>query len=64
MSNSISSGKFRFALVGAGMIANHHARVIRELADQIESCCGSKSHTGKGREDHDSAWWPSVQLID
>ena len=36
MSNSISSGKFRFALVGAGMIANHHANVIRELADQID----------------------------
>jgi UDP-N-acetyl-2-amino-2-deoxyglucuronate dehydrogenase len=36
MSNSISSGKFRFALVGAGMIANHHAKVIRELADQID----------------------------
>jgi UDP-N-acetyl-2-amino-2-deoxyglucuronate dehydrogenase len=36
MSNSISSGKFRFALVGAGMIANHHAKVIRDLADQID----------------------------
>jgi predicted dehydrogenase len=39
MSNSISSGKFRFALVGAGMIANYHAKVIRELGDQIDGHC-------------------------
>ena len=36
MSTSISSGKFRFALVGAGMIGAHHAKVISELADQID----------------------------
>lgn len=36
MSTSISSGRFRFALVGAGMIANFHAKVISELADQID----------------------------
>lgn len=36
MSNSISSSKFRFALVGAGMIATHHGKVISELADQID----------------------------
>jgi len=30
------SGKFRFALVGAGMIGTHHAKVISELADQID----------------------------
>jgi predicted dehydrogenase len=36
MINSSRSGKFRFALVGAGMIGTHHAKVISELADQIE----------------------------
>jgi len=35
-SNSISSGKYRFALVGAGMIGAHHAKVMSELADQID----------------------------
>jgi UDP-N-acetyl-2-amino-2-deoxyglucuronate dehydrogenase len=36
MSHSINSAKFRFALVGAGMIATHHGQVISELADQID----------------------------
>jgi UDP-N-acetyl-2-amino-2-deoxyglucuronate dehydrogenase len=36
MSNSINSGNFRFALVGAGMIATHHGKVISELANQID----------------------------
>ena len=36
MINSDRSGKFRFALVGAGMIGTHHAKVISELADQID----------------------------
>jgi hypothetical protein len=36
MINFSRSGKFRFALVGAGMIGTHHAKVISELADQID----------------------------
>jgi UDP-N-acetyl-2-amino-2-deoxyglucuronate dehydrogenase len=36
MSTSINSSKFRFALVGAGMIGAHHAKVMSELADQID----------------------------
>ena len=30
------AGRFRFALVGAGVIGRHHGKVISELADQIE----------------------------
>ena len=36
MINFSRSGKFRFALIGAGMIGTHHAKVISELADQID----------------------------
>jgi UDP-N-acetyl-2-amino-2-deoxyglucuronate dehydrogenase len=36
MIKSSRSGKLRFALVGAGMIGAHHAKVISELADQID----------------------------
>jgi UDP-N-acetyl-2-amino-2-deoxyglucuronate dehydrogenase len=30
------AGRFRFALVGAGVIGRHHGKVISDLADQIE----------------------------
>ena len=36
MSNSITSNKFRFALVGAGIIGTHRGKVTSELADQIQ----------------------------
>jgi predicted dehydrogenase len=34
--NTETAGRFRFALVGAGVIGRHHGKVISELADQIE----------------------------
>ena len=36
MRNALSSDKFRFALVGAGIIGTHHSKVISELDDQID----------------------------
>jgi UDP-N-acetyl-2-amino-2-deoxyglucuronate dehydrogenase len=36
MRNALSSDKFRFALVGAGIIGTHHGKVISELDDQID----------------------------
>jgi UDP-N-acetyl-2-amino-2-deoxyglucuronate dehydrogenase len=36
MSDALSSDKFRFALVGAGIIGTHHGKVISELDDQID----------------------------
>jgi len=36
MSDALSSDKFRFALVGAGIIGTHHSKVISELDDQID----------------------------
>ena len=34
--STMSAERFRFALVGAGVIGRHHGKVISELADQIE----------------------------
>ena len=34
--NTETAGRFRFALVGAGVIGRHHGKGISELADQIE----------------------------
>ena len=34
MRNGLSSDKFRFALVGAGIIGTHHSKVISELDDR------------------------------
>jgi UDP-N-acetyl-2-amino-2-deoxyglucuronate dehydrogenase len=36
MRNALNSDKFRFALVGAGIIGTHHGKVISELNDQVE----------------------------
>jgi glutamyl-tRNA reductase len=36
MSDALGSNKFRFALVGAGIIGTHHGKVISELDDQID----------------------------
>ncbi len=33
---STQNGRFRFAVVGAGVIGKHHGKVIGQLADQIE----------------------------
>ena len=38
------AGRFRFAVVGAGVIGRHHGTVISELADQIELVAVADHH--------------------